>query len=198
MIGSASVPSMTETGVNAGSTGDYGGDFYWAGRPVEHRSGRDQRLLSGDQLALLRLQWSAACRRAAARTYPYAGIWVGEIILRCRDGRSFAEFAVGSVADQRMGSRRWNWPFGLTRLCGRSSLWPPRDGQPILEAVADKSAVWHQCDAAPITIPVDTAGSRAGSAALRIGGSRCGRSTRRQFKDRLRRQPAPAMSLRSG
>ena len=179
VIRSAFIPSMSESGVNAGSSGDYGGDFYWAGGSSNIVPGETSALLPGinsRDFGFNLVCGLSTCSGANA----YAGIFVSEVLL------TVGETAGPSLNSpsglwQASGWVRGKWDLTLSgdSPSGMCSLSASFAGQSLPGSTSQPNqAVWHQCSAAAVNDPVETADyPRAGrpcrSAARTLPAYRC-------------------------
>jgi hypothetical protein len=165
-IASASIPAMREQYVNAGAQGDYGGDFYWGSSSSNitpgETSGSFPAVNSRD------FGFQLVCGKPTCNSLNTPYIAVNEIILGVREA-SAPTLSSPSGLWQTNGWVRGSWPFVLSSdsPAGVCLLAAALNGQPIAQTQSPtNSAVWHQCAAAPISIPVNTAGF--GQGALRL------------------------------
>jgi hypothetical protein len=171
-ISSASIPSMTESGVNAGTSGDYGGDFYWASGSSNIVPGESSASFPGinsRDFGFNLVCGLSTCSGANA----YAGIWVSEVVLDVAE-TSGQSLSSPSGLWQATGWVRGKWNLSLSgdSPSGMCSLSASLAGQPLPGSTSQlNQAVWHQCSAAAINDPVETADYPQGAQTLRIAGT---------------------------
>jgi hypothetical protein len=168
-IQQAWVSGLQEAGVNEGSAGVYGGDFYWAGGTSNIQPNQTYAIFTG--LNSRYFGFSLVCGKTLCNNSQYSGfIETSGINLNVAEtiGPSLTS---PSGLWQSSGWVRGSWPFALSAdsPSGVCSLAASLNGQPIArtQSNADPS-VWHQCSAAPINIPVNTIGFGQGGLPLDI------------------------------
>jgi hypothetical protein len=156
-ISSASIPSMVEQGVNAGSAGDYGGDFYWGTSRANITPGETHASFSA--INSPDFGFNLVCGLSTCgEPNAYATINVSEIDLNVTETITPTLNSPTGLW-QASGWVRGKWPFVLSSdsPSGVCLLAASLNSQPIAQTTsASNPAVWHQCDAAPISTTVDT------------------------------------------
>jgi hypothetical protein len=165
-IVSASIPSMREQYVNAGTNGDYGGDFYWGGSASNITPTETSASFPGINSQYFGFQIVCGKPTCNNPNVPYVGI--NEAILQVHEAAG-PSLSSPSGLWQTTGWVRGTWPFVLSSdsQAGVCLLAAALNGQPIAQTQSPTNpAAWHQCDAAPISIPVNTAGFGQGALSL--------------------------------
>jgi hypothetical protein len=168
-IEQAWVSGLQSGGVNTGSFGVYGGDFYWAGGTSNIVPNQTWAILQGlnsRYFGVLLVCIKTLCDNSKNSGYIATtgiNLDVAETI-----GPSFTS---ASGLWQSSGWVRGTWPFGLSAdsPSGVCSLAASLNGQPIARTQSNADlSVWHQCSAAPIQIPVNTIGFGQGPLQLQV------------------------------
>jgi hypothetical protein len=168
-ISSVSISSMFEQGVNAGSQGEYGGDFYWGTSSANITPGEATAsfpAVNSRDFGFNLVCGLSTCGGANAN----ATINVKEVDL------SVAETSPPALNSptglwQTTGWVRGKWPFVLSAdsPSGVCLLAASLNGQTIAQTTSTSNpAVWHQCNAAPILTTVDTASYGQGQMQLSL------------------------------
>jgi hypothetical protein len=168
-IEQAWVSGLDSDGVNAGNSGVYGGNFYWAGGTSNIEPNQTWAILQGlnsNYFGFLLVCGKTLCDNSQN----FGWITTGEINLDVAEtvGPSF-NWASGLW--QSSGWVRGTWPFGLSAdsPSGVCALAASLNGQPIAQTQSNADpSIWHQCSAAPINIPVNTIGFGQGALPLAI------------------------------
>jgi hypothetical protein len=171
LIRSASIPSMTSSGVNAGSKGDYGGDFYWTNGSANIVPNETTASFPG--IASRDFGFNLVCGLSTCSgTYPWGGIWVSEIVLDVADTTGPTLNSPSGLWQATGWIRgRWNVVLSGDSPSGMCSLSASFAGDALPGSSSQPNqAVWHQCAAAGIADPVDTADYAQGAQTLQIGG----------------------------
>ncbi|MGH2870066.1 MAG: hypothetical protein ACRDNK_21160, partial [Solirubrobacteraceae bacterium] len=175
LIVGATVPAggLTSDYVNAGSGGQWGGDFYWAGgssniTPAETHG----PAISLGPFASNTFGWLLVCGRSTCkRTLGNGDIYVGQIALAVRE-TSGPSLSSPSGLWQANGWVRDGWTLAFSGdspsgLCGLVASFGG-SGLPGSSSSRDPSA-WHQCAAGPVSDSVVTQGYAQGANTLHIG-----------------------------
>lgn len=168
-IQQAWVSGLQEDGVNQGSAGVYGGDFYWSGASSNIEPNQTWAILQGMNSKYFGFQ--LVCGKTLCDNSQNSGF-----IETSGINLDVAETVGPSLTSpsglwQSSGWVRGSWPFGLSAdsPSGVCSLAASLNGQPIAQTQSNADpSVWHQCSAAPINIPVNTVGFGQGGLPLQI------------------------------
>jgi hypothetical protein len=164
VIVAAAVPLMNSFGVNAGSTGQYGGDFYW--------QGGSSNILPGEHAAWLTPIWSSdfgfllVCGISIC-SHSLGGITLGSIVLQVHETAG-PWLASPTGLWQTTGWVSGTWPLNVwgdspSGVCAISASLAGK-GLPGSTSVQDRST-WHQCAAGTVADSVVTGGGYYGQGA---------------------------------
>ena len=168
-IEQAWVSGLQSGGVNAGNSGVYGGNFYWAGGSSNIVPNQTWAILQGlnsRYFGFLLVCIKTLCDNS--QNFGYIATSGINLDVAETIGPSFTS---ASGLWQSSGWVRGSWPFGLSAdsPSGVCSLAASLNGQPIARTQSNADlSVWHQCSAAPIDIPVNTIGFGQGALPLEI------------------------------
>ncbi len=173
IIVAATIPqgALQSQFVNAGSSGDFGGDFYWSGGASNITPGEAGASFTG--LASSDFGFQLVCGKPTCNSPNFSNITVKGIILTVRD-TSGPSLNSPSGLWQANGWIRGNWTLAFSgdSPSGMCSLSASLAGQTLPGASSTQDiAAWHQCAAAAVNDPVYTAGYPQGADTLQIGGS---------------------------
>ncbi|HEY5429574.1 MAG TPA: hypothetical protein VIK04_10695 [Solirubrobacteraceae bacterium] len=157
-------------GVNAGSAGAYGGDFYWGSTTSDITPNEHSAVFSDINAPDLGI--NLVCGKPSCNGYG-ANIDIAGVLL-----------TVGETAGPTLTSPagfwqatgwirgRWTLAFSGDSPSGMCSLTASLAGQTLPGSSSPvNSATWHQCAAAAVTDPVDTSSYPSGADTLQIGGA---------------------------
>lgn len=175
VINTAWVPSMTTQGVNAGTSGEYGGDFYWANSTAAITPGESTAGFSN--ISAPDFGFNLVCGRQSCGgigdTTGNANIAIYEIVLSVGE-TSAPSLSSPSGLWQTSGWIRGTWPLTLSgdAPSGMCSLRASLAGQPLQgTSTAPDQATWHQCATTPLNEQVLTSAYPDGPDTLTIEGS---------------------------
>jgi hypothetical protein len=168
-IEQAWVSGLDSDGVNAGNSGVYGGNFYWAGGSSNIVPNQTWAILQGLNSRYFGVL--LVCIKTLCDNSQNFG-WIATSGINLDVAETIGpSFTSASGLWQFSGWVRGTWPFGLSTdsPSGVCSLAASLNDQPIArtQSNADPS-VWHQCSAAPINIPVNTIGFGQGALQLEV------------------------------
>ena len=169
-IRTAWVTSMTSSGVNAGKSGAYGGDFYWGSTtslitPVE-------TTIAFPNINSQDFGFNMVCGLASCN-YDLGSISVYGVILTVGE-------TSGPVLNSPSGlwqtngwiRGRWALTFSADSPSGMCSLSASLAGQALPGSSSSPNpALWHQCAASAVSDPVGTSSYPNGADSLQIGGT---------------------------
>ena len=169
-IRSVWITSMTENGVNAGSSGGYGGDFYWGGGTASITPNETSAVFSN--IDSRDFGFNLVCGKASCNGYQGL-IGVIGALLTVGETTGPALTAPSGLWDAAGWIRgRWTLAFSSDSPSGMCSLSATLAGQTLPGSSSPiNSAAWHQCAAPAVNDPVDTGGYPDGADTLQIGGS---------------------------
>jgi hypothetical protein len=173
IIVAATVPAglLSSQYVNAGNSGDYGGDFYWSGGSSNITPGETSASFSG--LASREFGFQLVCGKPTCNSPNFPDINVIALILTARD-TSGPSLSSPSGLWQASGwiRGRWTLAFSGDSPSGMCSLTAQLANQPLPGSSSTANiTVWHQCAAAGVSDPVDTASYPQGADTLQIAGT---------------------------
>lgn len=174
VIRTAYITSMTTSGVNASTNGEYGGDFYWGSSTANITPG--ETTVAFPNIDSSDFGFNLVCGRASCGglgdTISYANIDVGGVIL------TVSETVAPSLNSpsglwQTTGWIRGPWPLTLSgdSPSGLCSLSASLAGQPLQgSSTSPDQTAWHQCATAPLSDQVQTSMYPDGGDTLAIAG----------------------------
>jgi hypothetical protein len=170
IVGAAIPPGgLSSLGVNDGTYGQYGGDFYWAGGSSLITPGESSLWVG--PLATSYFGFLLVCGKpGCSETAGLGEISVSDIVLAVHE--TVAPSMTASGLWQASGWVRGTWPLGFwgdspSGLCAMSAS---LNGQSLPgSSSAQNPSVWHQCGAATATDSVVTDGYGQGPMTLALG-----------------------------
>lgn len=171
-IRSVSVPTLYSTGVNAGSQGAYGGDFYWAGASsniVPGESSASFPNIDAPDFGFNLVCGLAHCDNSVhgAEIFVYQAILtVGETLGPSLNSPSGLWQTDGWIRGV------WSLPLSGDSPSGMCSLSASLADRSLPgSTTSPNQAIWHQCSASSIDDPVPTSAYPDGADTLRIAGT---------------------------
>ena len=169
-IRSVWMSSMVSYGVNVGSAGAYGGDFYWGSTTSDITPNEHSAVFSSINSPDFGV--NLVCGKPSCNGYDgtveIAGVLftVGETTGPVLSSPSGLWSTGGWIRG------RWTLAFSGDSPSGMCSLTASLAGQTLPGSSSSvNSAAWHQCGAAAVTDPVDTSSYPNGADTLQIGGA---------------------------
>ncbi|MGH2875661.1 MAG: hypothetical protein ACRDLV_05365, partial [Solirubrobacteraceae bacterium] len=171
LIDAAQVLGLYSQYVNDGTSGDWGGDFYWDGGASSIVPSETSPVFTG--LSSTDFGWQLVCGKSTCSSGDLGEIQVTGVILSARETAGPTLSSPSGLWDAS-GWIRGDWTLGFSggSPSGICSLSASLGGQALAgsSATPDISA-WHQCDAAPVSDPVATSAYPQGADTLTIGGT---------------------------
>jgi hypothetical protein len=170
-IDGAAIPSMNSEFVNDGNVGDYGGYFYWNGNHSNIRPNETSALFGG--LSSRDFGFLLVCGKPTCNSPNLPLINVNEIVLGVRETSGPVLSAPWGLW-QAPGWIRGTWTLAFTgdSPSGMCALTAEFANQTLPGTSSTRNpAAWHQCSAAAVNDPVNTAGYPDGADRLQIGGT---------------------------
>jgi hypothetical protein len=200
VINVAYIPTMTTNGVNSGTSGDYGGDFYWGSSTASITPGESTAGFSG--INAPDFGFNLVCGRQSCGglgdTASNAAISVAAVVLSVGE-TSGPSLSSPSGLWQTSGWIRGVWPLTLSgdAPSGMCSLRASLAGQPLQgSSMAPDQTAWHQCATTPLNEQVNTSTYPDGPDTLTVAGSDAAGAQPSLSKtvDLDNRQPAVSLS----
>ncbi|MGA9859684.1 MAG: hypothetical protein WBQ18_17600 [Solirubrobacteraceae bacterium] len=170
LITSAWITGLQSGGVNAGSQGDYGGDFYWSGGTSLITPNESPPVFSG--LATPDFGFQLVCGKPTCSGPNYSGaINVAGIVLTVHETSppTLAPSGIWQAAGWIRGT--WTLAFSGDSPSGMCTLTASLAGQTLPGTSSGQDATtWHQCAAAAVNDPVYTSAYPQGTDTLQLGG----------------------------
>lgn len=168
VIVDATAYGIQSFGINAGSTGQYGGDFYWQGGSSNinpHVSQASFAPLWSSDFGFLMVCGKNTCSNGNGNIY------VGPIVLSVRETSGPWLSAPGGLWQAKGWVRgTWNLEFWGDSPSGLCALVADFGGQPLPGSSSPRNpSTWHQCAAGPVSDPVGTQAYPQGKDRLHIG-----------------------------
>jgi hypothetical protein len=152
--------------------GDYGGDFYWTGGSSNIVPGEGNAVFSGLESSDFGFQ--IVCGKSSCSGPNYdAYVNVSGVVLTVHETNG-PYLTAPSGLWQSTGWIRGEWTLAFSgdSPSGMCSLTASLASQALPGTSSNRTSwEWHQCDAAAVDDPVDTAGYPQGSQVLQIGGT---------------------------
>ena len=172
IVGAAIPPgALSSIGVNIGSAGQYGGDFYWQGGS-QNITANETSLWVGP-LATNYFGFLLVCGKSGcSQTAGLGRISVGEIVLAVHETVGPSMSASGLW--QASGWVRGTWPLGFSgdSPSGLCAMYATLGGQSLPGSSSSQSPwMWHQCDAPAASDSVVTEGYGQGVKTLALSAS---------------------------
>jgi hypothetical protein len=175
VINTAWIPSMSSFGVNRGSDGEYGGDFYWGNSTANITP--NETTAGFSDINAPDFGFNLVCGRQVCGgpgdTNSIATIDIFEIVLSVGE-TSGPSLNSPSGLWQTSGWIRGTWPLTLSgdAPSGMCSLRASLAGQPLQgSSMAPDQSAWHQCATTPLNEQVQTSTYPNGLDTLTIAGS---------------------------
>jgi hypothetical protein len=169
IVGGAVPPAeLYSLGVNVGSSGQYGGDFYWQGGSSNITPGETSLWVG--PLASSYFGFLLVCGKPTCSGLAGPGeITVGEIVLAVHETTGPTMTASGLW--QQGGWLRGTWPLGFSgdSPSGLCAMYATLGGQSLPGSSSSQSPwMWHQCDAPAASDSVVTEGYGEGARTLAL------------------------------
>lgn len=170
-ITAAWVTGLQSIFVNQGSTGDYGGNFYWNGGTSDVTPNESSAVFDG--LSSSDFGFVLVCGRANCGGASDADIDVAGVVLTVHETTGPALSAPSGLWQSSGWIRgTWTLSFAGDSPSGMCSLGAQLAGQSLPGSSSTPvSWQWHQCAAAPVNDPVYTSAYPQGADTLQIGGT---------------------------
>ena len=172
IVGAAIPPqALLSVGVNVGSTGQYGGDFYWEGGSSNIAPGETSLWvgpLASNYFGFLLVCGKPTCSGLAGP----GEISIGEIVLGVHETVGPSMSASGLW--QASGWVRGTWPLGFSgdSPSGLCAMYATLGGQSLPGSSSSQSPwMWHQCNAPAASDSVVTDGYGQGAKTLALSAS---------------------------
>jgi hypothetical protein len=171
LITDAWIPALQSAFVNDGSTGDYGGDFYWNGGSSNITPSETTAVFHGLNSTYFGMQLVSGKPTCNGPNYQ-ASITVQGFVLIVQETAGPTLSASGLWQSTGWIRGRWSLAFSGDSPSGMCSLTASLADQPLPGSSASPVPYqWHQCAAAGVSDPVDTASDPQGPDTLQIGGT---------------------------
>jgi hypothetical protein len=172
VVSDAWVTALQSAFVNDGSTGDYGGDFYWSGGSSNITPSETSAVFNGINSRIFGIQ--LVCGKTTCNGPNFsASISIQGVVLTVAETAGPVLSAPSGLWQSTGWIRgRWTLSFSGDSPSGMCSLTAALGGQALPGTSSDPIIYqWHQCAAAAVSDPVDTESYPQGPTVLQIGGT---------------------------